>query len=444
MEFFDELGRQVERRWRDENYSEEAFPSIAEQALVEADATAHVDAWQVVRALHEGTELPAQIPDEFSDLPVVLYSGPRFQIDLYFWLDGTTSIHQHGFSGAFQVLLGSSIHSRYDFARELKINEHFATGQVLFREVEGLRKGDVRRILPGDEFIHSLFHLDRPSATITVRTKQAPSALPQFNYLKPYLAVNPFHKEQTTLKKVKSVSMLLTMGHPEAYPFIGDLVASADLQTTFLVLTAAFENLIAGARQAGGGADGPDVPQGEWERFHELFRAAHRRHGQLVNLLPPVLGEMQRERALVERRSHMTGSEHRFFLALLLNVPRGKLILDLVRQRFPGRDAADTVCDWVAEFAAMPAPRAPEQNVLGIDGFGATHLFVLRSLLKGRSLEQMMGDLEREGAAGGAVRPEELGAVLRSFRSSVLLKTLLETPPTADDEELTLAHATTA
>lgn len=443
MEFFDELGRLVERRWRDKNYNEEAFPEIAEQVLIEADATSRVDAWEVVRALHEGTELPSQLADDFSDLPVTLYSGPRFQIDLYFWLDGTTSIHQHSFSGAFQVLLGSSIHSRYDFARELKVSEHFSTGRILFRHVEGLNTGVVRRILPGDEFIHSLFHLDRPSATITVRTKQAPSALPQFNYLKPYLAVNPFHKEQATLKKLRSVSMLLRMGHPEAYPFISELVSCADLQTTFLILTATFENLIDSARQPREGANVPDVSQEEWDRFHGLFKAAHRRHGQLVNLLPPVLGEMQRERVLVERRSCMTGSEHRFFLALLLNVPRSKLILDLVKQRFPERDAADTVCDWVAEFARTPSLRSPEQNVLGIDGFGEAHIFVLRSLLQGHFPEQIMSDIGRESAIGGALRPAELGVILRSFQGSVLLKSLLESAPTVDDEGLTLAHAMT-
>jgi hypothetical protein len=35
------------------------------------------------------------------------------RIEALFWVDGTTSIHQHSFSGAFQVLAGKSIHSRY-------------------------------------------------------------------------------------------------------------------------------------------------------------------------------------------------------------------------------------------------------------------------------------------------------------------------------------------
>src|ERR1051326_7259303 len=104
MQFFQELGAGIEQRWRQKNYSEEAFPTIAADALAEADAITNVDPWEIVRQLHAVTDLPHQsIEDKFSDLPVVLYHGLRFHIDVYFWLDGTTSIHQHGFSGAFQV-----------------------------------------------------------------------------------------------------------------------------------------------------------------------------------------------------------------------------------------------------------------------------------------------------------------------------------------------------
>ena len=179
MRFFEDLGRVVEQRWRDKSYSEELFPEIAEQALGEMDAISRVDPWGLIRHLQEGLELPSQQEQDFGDVTVTAYAAPRFRIDVYFWLDGTTSIHEHGFSGAFQVLLGSSIHSLYSFEREQEVNAHFSVGRVLLKGVEGLGRGDIRRILPGREFIHALFHLDHPSATITIRTHQTPSALPQ-------------------------------------------------------------------------------------------------------------------------------------------------------------------------------------------------------------------------------------------------------------------------
>ena len=49
MEEFQKLGAQVENRWRAENYSEQLFPEIAAQALVEADLPASLDPWDVIR-----------------------------------------------------------------------------------------------------------------------------------------------------------------------------------------------------------------------------------------------------------------------------------------------------------------------------------------------------------------------------------------------------------
>src|SRR4030095_11070923 len=97
------------------------------------------------------------------DPPITLFSGPRFYIDIYFWLDGMTSIHQHSFAGAFHVILGSSLHSQYGFELKQTINAHLASGEITLQGVQLLEKGETRMILPGQQFIHSLFHLDRPT-----------------------------------------------------------------------------------------------------------------------------------------------------------------------------------------------------------------------------------------------------------------------------------------
>src|SRR5215475_2328408 len=118
MQFFDDLGTLVEQRWKARNYNEAAFPEIATQVFAEVDAIGTVNPWEIVRCLQTDGKIPNQRKDQFSDLAVSLYYKPRFRIDVYFWLDGTTSVHQHAFSGAFQVLSGSSIHSRYDFEHD--------------------------------------------------------------------------------------------------------------------------------------------------------------------------------------------------------------------------------------------------------------------------------------------------------------------------------------
>ena len=151
MQVFQDLGSLIEQRWRDEDYCEEVFPEIAEQALIEMTPRRQVSPWDIIRWVGTSTELPQQqdVVGAFGNPPITLYNGPRFYIDIYYWLDGTTSIHQHSFSGAFQVFSGSSLHSRYDFEEKRKVNAHFSVGQITLNSVELLKEDDVRRIVPG-------------------------------------------------------------------------------------------------------------------------------------------------------------------------------------------------------------------------------------------------------------------------------------------------------
>jgi hypothetical protein len=422
MKFFEDLGSLVEGRWRDVNYDERAFPEIAAQALAETNPNRHQDPWDIIRWLHTTPQLPSQrdVEGRFGNPPITLYCSPRFHIDVYFWLDGTTSIHQHAFSGAFQVLLGSSVHSRYSFEHEQHINSHFSIGQVCLNSAELLAEGDIRTILPGRQFIHSLFHLDRPSATVTIRTYQTPDALPQYDFLKPYIALDSSFKDESTIKKVQSVILLLAMKHPEADSFTGDLVSCSDFQTSFLALRAAHECLTTNALQ-----NVFHLNTGE-ERFHALLQRARSKHGHLVDVVLPVISETRRQQDILNRRTYMTTSEHRFFLALLLNVPHRTNVLELVKRRFRDRDPVDIIADWVMELSTTRLLGSREPNVLGVDGLDDEHLFVVRCLLEGLSREEVKEALRREYYSGQEGNLEgEYEALFNSLQSSTLLSSLL-------------------
>ena len=119
MELFNKLGADIEALWLEKNYNEELLPEIAVEALKRADLPSKLSAWDVVEWSLKQKELPPQrdLRGNFADPPVTIYSGPRFHIDVYFWFEATTAMHQHAFCGAFQVLMGSSIHSWYEFER---------------------------------------------------------------------------------------------------------------------------------------------------------------------------------------------------------------------------------------------------------------------------------------------------------------------------------------
>ena len=428
MQFFNELGSLVEQMWKDQNYDEKVFPDIAAQALVDTSPDKHISPWEIIRWLYTTARIPGQMdmPGEFGNPPITLYTGPRFHIDVYFWLDGTTSVHQHAFCGAFHVLLGSSIHCHYTFRDRQQLNQHFVVGRMVLEGVDLLETGATKRILPGEQYIHSLFHLDRPSATICVRTYHTMSGAPQYNYNRPYFGIDPFFKDPLSVKQAQSAGLLLKMQHPETDAMLSDLVARSDFQTTFAILTVAYNHLTGNLLGKSFG-----LSTGE-ERFQKLLEIARHRHGELADLIMPVYEEGKRQNNLIYRRGQITSYEHRFFLALLLNVPDRDKLLALVKQRFPDRDPVETVVEWLDELANTKVMGSSEANVLGIDDLDDDYLFVFQCLLEGLTIEQTRNRFKEESSAENLEsignKPEEL---YNTIRNSLLFKSLFLDSPSA-------------
>src|SRR5258706_7553718 len=120
-----------------------------------------------------------------------------------------------------------------------------------------------------------------------------------------------------------------------------------------------------------------------------MLDRARRKHGALTDLLPPVFEEKQRQNDITKRRGMIEGKDHRFFLALLLNVPERTMVLELVRQKFPDADPVDLAVGWIKEMAAIRIFGSPEPNVLGIKNFETSHLTVFEGLLRGLSVEDI-------------------------------------------------------
>jgi|ERR1043166_7813358 hypothetical protein len=422
MEEFQKLGALVEDRWKAENYSEQLFPEIASQALVEADLPDRVDPWDIIRWVHSTESLPQQFDVEgrFGNPPITLYSGPRFFIDVYYWLDGATSIHQHSFTGAFQVLLGSSIHSRYSFREDKIINEHFSIGELRLEEVQLLRFKDVRMIRAGKNFIHSLFHLDRPSATITIRTEFTPSAALQYDYRKPYFALDPFFKSPAMIKKLQTIGLLLGTKHKDADAMIGTLCAESDFQTAYFVLAETYQKLQSNEMdQLFGLSKGKD-------RFKAILQQCRSAHGELTDMILPVLEEHERQTSIVQRRGTITKDAHRFFLALLLNVGSRTKILELVKQRYPTQEPVETVLDWVEELGRTRVLGSKETNALGMPEFDDFYVFVLECLLEGLNSEQIDQKATAQYPPESAAElKQRIPAVTDTLRESILFKSLL-------------------
>ena len=77
--------------------------------------------------------------------------------------------------------------------------------------------GDVREIARGRDFIHALFHLDRPSVTIRIASFEDPRHLFDVRYLPPGLRVDAAAKGARTEGRRRALT-LLAAAWPGEYP----------------------------------------------------------------------------------------------------------------------------------------------------------------------------------------------------------------------------------
>lgn len=392
MEIFQKLGARVEEIWREKNYDESVFPTVAADCLNEENLPEKVSAWEVIEWTLKQTNLPEQRDPagHFGDPPLTLYNSPRFHIDVYFWLEGTTAIHQHSFCGAFQVLMGSSLHSWFEFETSEKINTFTEIGNLNLKTADLLTIGDVQKIEAGKNYIHGLFHLDMPSATIVVRTHKSPLHLPQFSYYKPFLAIDPFFDETDTTKKLQSISALLRAKHPEADRLISEWLETADFQTTFSILSN-LRNFLQKSK-----FDQMFKANATSDRFENFMEIARARHGEKANVFPKVFEHRENIEQIIRRRSFITDAEHRFFLALLMNVEGKNQIFSLIKERFPDDDAINKVLDWTFDLAQTKVLGENIPNALGVENFDDIDLFVFEWLLKDQKPDEMKESLRLE------------------------------------------------
>jgi hypothetical protein len=78
-----------------------------------------------------------------------------------------------------------------------------------------------------------------------------------------------------------------------------------------------------------------------------------KKHGKLAHGIGSTLEEGLRRDIIKNMRAAITEPEHRFFLALLMNVPSRRELLPLVAKRFPGTKPLRTMLRWAGELIGI-------------------------------------------------------------------------------------------
>jgi len=329
--YFAKLGKLIYGRWQEENFSLTAFPSIATTALEEQSPSESVDLEELIREFLLSDEQPYQSASGFGQPELIVYDSPKFYIQLLFWLDGTTDIHQHEFSGAFHVMSGSSIHSEFTFEDAESITAHFRIGTLKLLKAELLESGSTVPIVSGRTGMHSLFHLETPSLTVVVRTHSDPGTGPQFTYLPPHIAVDPVQSDTLTNRRKQLLDVLERTGDAEYPQLVAEMIGRLDFERGFFIL----QNCITHLRNLG-----------VWEEIWEIFA---QKHGHLATPVVPILEEIIRRDGIAAMRGSIEDVEQRFFLALLLNLERRSDLLEMVKRKIAG-DPLEAILRWSEEL----------------------------------------------------------------------------------------------
>jgi hypothetical protein len=345
---FAELGAAIDRQWRREAFHPDAFPGIAAEA---AAPVTDID-WAGL-LIHNYDRL--DLSYRFSDFDLRIFANDRFRVEILHWLGGSTSIHQHAFGGAFKLLAGRSLHVEYDFARRHAVHPDLLTGVLKLRRSEILQPGAVRRIDRGSRFIHANFHMVRPTVTMVIRTHRDTITEPQFDYLPPHIAINPLWNEDRRTRQRRLLEVLARTGRWELVEQAIEAVwPEPTLAETLDILKL------------------PAVI-GDPARLDRLLARAAERHPTCAAELEAVAREeVRRQKGMLLFR-RVAGSDQRFLVALLLNLPDAEVILSHLATEFPRETPAAAAARLLTAMAAAGhlAPISqtePESLAALIDG----------------------------------------------------------------------------
>jgi hypothetical protein len=407
---FKELGDTILERWKRGNFSLAQFPEIARATLDARPPARKVKLPALMRDFLLSEEQPVQTDSPFGEPELVVYNHPRFYIQLLFWMDGTTAIHQHEFSGAFHVMHGSSIHAHYEFEKARPVTPYIRVGTLRMKKMEILESGRTVPIVSGQQDIHSLFHLDSPSATVVVRTQHDPGTGPQLNYLPPHIAFDPHFGDTLMMRRKQLLDVLEQAEDPGYAELVKEMIADLDFERGFSLLHHCIESLL------------------HLDQWEPVLRIFEKKHGALATGVAATLKEDVRRSGIKSLRSTNIEPEHRFFLALLMNAPTRDDLFALVAQRFPEEAPIAVVLRWVEELmeisdTGITILDASFPETLEVESEARPDLFLaaFRCFLKrDKKLPPVMSDLTAR----------DVNELRAAFAESALsLLTLKPTPP---------------
>lgn len=157
----------------------------------------------------------------------------------HYWFDDIATPHHHAWTGFFMNLKGRVIHSVYDFDAEKRIGPHLAFGKLRSHTTELITEGMAVPVCPGDAYIHSLWHIDNPCISLSVRIKSSrftPDAL-TLDYDRWSGTAFCISQRDDVSQLYKWLRLQLQTNKANYYRTIDDILNREDVTTVILLLS---------------------------------------------------------------------------------------------------------------------------------------------------------------------------------------------------------------
>lgn len=291
---FRTLVDRADREWKKTRHGLRSFPDMAARLLedFEYDWTLERLDQELARWFLSVRRLPEQVSlhNTFGQPPVTLFNNGSLVVDLYLWVAADTSVHSHGFRGAFRVLHGVSLQETY----AVKVTRRIAPGVMRcdpgVPRMAILEAGDVRPILPGEQLTHRVIHLESPTVTLCVKTINEPG-LHQWEYHPDGLAVQRHDLDADLIKALYYFEYLLKQNASRAARFLQATVGGLSVVMRMTL----HESLCTGGLDLGEDAVEQCLAQirklhgkSDWFRRHETPEPAHLRELQFAGCESPL------------------------------------------------------------------------------------------------------------------------------------------------------------
>lgn len=398
-----QIGEEIERRWAGRDHERKFFHHLAADCLGEAAFHRKFDEDEIIAWVNRAKVLPQQLDPRgnFGQPPLTVWRNERFVLDLYFWVDTETSIHDHSFSGAFTNLTGHSLNCSYRFEHAARHGEGLLTGSLSLERADFVRPGDVCPIVAGSKFIHRVWHLDCPTVTLVARTIRRQPNLRQYTYFSEGLAVQYRSRLPIEFQRRREfMGYHFRSRHPRRLALCEATLARArgwELFTLLRDLVTFYLNGTDDAPELEGLLARLHAPNRLWiETGLAVMRAAH----PLKSVYWYRLRRM----------------EHRLLVALLNTYTERGSVVDWLSRYGYGDDWRALLADWLSEMDADKALRLR---------LGSAAREIITHLLGGLSDAEALGELRRTYVISDD-EAELLFQGFRRFRDLPFLQPLLD------------------